>query len=222
MNTPLSPEKSGTVPFENDLDYLIAEIDWIGARVRRIVAQRQLDEQEDRLVARGPRRNIVAGTVSLDLVKCLLVEENALRQAIDSRLSLNRTVGPVIGLDRLCDQHGLGEFERTLILLAFVPCLGNRYCEEILWRLNTIFRSSEVTVEAVAVFLELTASETAKALLHILRGAPLCKQGLVQLPYDPGYPADGLSIGISLSGTCVAEITGIPGFKGFCAPADEG
>ena len=97
MNNPSRPEKSGNTPFEKDLDYVMAEVDWIGARVRRIVAQRQLDEQEDRLVARGPRRNIVAGTVSLDLVRCLLVEENALRQAIDSRLSLNRTVGPEIG-----------------------------------------------------------------------------------------------------------------------------
>ncbi len=102
-----------------------------------------------------------------------------------------------------------------------LSCLGNRYCEDILWRLDPIVRSSEVTVEAVALFLELTSAETAKGLLHILRDAPLRKQGLVQLPYDLGYPADGLSVGINLSGACVAEITGIPGFKGFCA-AEEG
>jgi len=222
MNTPLSPEKSGTAPFENDLDYLMAEIEWIGARVRRIVAQRQPNEQDDRLVQRGLRRNIGGGAVRPDLLKCLIVEEKVFRQAIDSRLNLNRTIGPAIGLDRICQQHGLGGFERTLILLAFISCLGNRYREDILWQLDTIFHSCEVTVEAVALFLEMGPDETAKGLLHILRDSPLRRQGLVQLPYDPGYPADGLSIGISLSGTCVAEITGIPGFKGFCAPADEG
>ena len=152
----------------------------------------------------------------------LEAEEKAIRATIDARLALNRTGGPDIGLDRLCREHGLTECDRNLLLLCFVPCLGNRHCEQTLWRLDPVIRSSEVTVEATALFMESSSDDMIRGLLRILPEAPLRQQGLVQLSYHPMTPADALTVGISLSGKAMATITGVPAFRGFCAPTEKG
>lgn len=222
MNTPHTPEKSGIQSFPNDFEYISAELEWVGARVQRLVVQRQLEELEGIRVQRGARHQVYVGEVSPQRVSMLEAEEKAIRGTIDARLALNRTGGPDIGLDRLCREHGLTEFDRNLLLLCFVPCLGNRHCEQILWRLDPVIRSTDVSVEAAALFLESSSDDMIKGLLRILPEAPLRQQGLVQLSYEPMTPADALTVGISLSGKAMATITGVPAFRGFCAPAETG
>jgi hypothetical protein len=206
-------------PFANDLDYLAAELDWIRIRAQRINTRRQLEDQNDPTVKPGYRRSQTSPYPRCpDSVDCLQEQEDARRLEIDSRLKLNRSTGPGLGLDRLCQEHALGLFERHLLLLAFLPCLGTRYTESHIWLVDTVVTSTEIYCETVSLFLELQPEDHLKSLLCMLPGAPLCRQGLVKLCYGPRIPADALTVGIGLTGKGLAAITGIPGFVGFVEP----
>lgn len=216
MNTALTPENSGNRPFTSDLEYLAAEVEWIQVRARRIEASRLLEEQDGRVPKSASSRiSCVNAIANAERVDRLQADEDALRQAIDMRLTQNRSSGPGLGLDRLCQEHGLDDFDRYALLLATLPCLGNRQVETHLWPVNTFVTSTEICPDTLSVFLEMSPGENLKNLIRLLPDAPLRRWGLVRLSYEPLTPAEVINVGFSLSGKTLAAITGIPGLAGF-------
>lgn len=218
MNSSSSPENSGICPYQTDIEYLLAEVEWIRIRSRRIEAQRCLEPDE----GTSSRINRRCGTANADTVARLLKEELELRQEIDNRLVINRTVGPILGLDKLCQDHCLGDVERTLLLLGFVPCLGYNAFLGSVSRVDNVTTSGTLSLELVSLFLEMQPEAHLKGLLCLLPDAPLCQGNLVRLTYIPTSPSDILGVGIELSGKALAEITGIQAFHQVPAELDFG
>lgn len=218
MNTPLSPEKSGVRPFDSDVEYLMAEVDWICKRAERIEAFRLLHAQEDvlpRLV--NWRSRSVNVVVNVDRVTRLEAEESALRQEIDARVGVNRTDGPDLGLDRICLKFGLGDVERATLLLGFVSILGSSEFANSVSRIDSVTTCGFLSYELVSEFLELGPEDHLKGLLALLPDATLIVNDLVRLTYSLSTPSDAVSVGIEVTGKALTAITGVPGFEGFTA-----
>jgi len=220
MTTPASPEKSGNQPFQSDLEYLATELDWIRVRSRRIELQRTLGEIDEGTPRQGHfRSHAVSLANSAERVRRCLDEENAIRLDIDTRLADNRSGGPALGLDRLCEEHGLNTFERHVLLLAFVPTLGANASMNSISRVDAVITMGPTYVEGVSLFMELDLEEHFTSLLCMLPERPLRGQNLIRLTYEPASPADAVTTGIELTGKALAAMTGIPGFEGFIGPA---
>lgn len=199
-------------PFADDLEYLLAELDWVHIRVERIALQRELEEQSGRggsyhlhgrFEGKCPER-----------LERLLSEEEAHREGIDSRVTINRTEGPALGLDRVCDEHALGEFERTMLLLAVVPVLGRRIWERK-GPSDPVIDLSVISAETVSLFLESPDREHLRNLRYLLPTAPLRFNGLIEMGYDPCNPSNACSVDFVLTGKGLAELSGVAGFTGF-------
>ena len=224
MNGSSSPEKSGINPFLNDIDYLTQELRWVELRSRRIELQRRLLEW-DGVAEKGrlQRRQALSLLGSAGQVERALDEEVAVRKEIDARVQVNRTEGPSLGLDRVCTECALNDFDRHLILLGVVPCLGVNAAMESISRVDGIMTSGAIYVELVSLFMELPPQEHFKSLLRLLPGSPLRKHELIRLSYEPSTPSDAVGAGIELSGRVMAAITAMPAFnnfRGMCAAGE--
>ncbi len=208
------------LPFTTDLEYLQAELAWVRTRTRRIEAT-TLAVDQDPAVARMPsvRVRAVYNDATANMAGQLAVEEQAVRQEIDERLALNRAGGPGLGLDRLCLDHHLGQFERTVLLLTTIPCLGYSMMETHVAPLRPRYNSTLIEAGVVSLFLELDTKAGLEALLCLLPDAPLRKARLISLAYDVVTPAAALDVGFELTGKALAAITGIQDFAKF-ADAD--
>jgi hypothetical protein len=116
------PEGAGC-PFSSDADYLEMEMAWLKARTSRVLAERRvietLAEEEDADLAH-PHRPGRSGSRE---ARCRVVEtaekERKLREGVDARLTAHRASGsPPLGLDVVCEQHGLSSEERLVLLTA--------------------------------------------------------------------------------------------------------
>ncbi len=216
MQTHVPPEKSGLRPYSTDIEYLMAETEWIRVRSERIEAFRLLHTPDDAPLKLGSRRNRdLCLIASADRVTRLEEQESALRQEIDARRALNRTDGPGLGLDRLCLEFGLNDVERHLLLLGFVPVMGSAEFVTSVSKVDAITTSSFLSFELVSQFLELDPDSHIHGLLSLLPDAVLRAKGLIRLTYDPSTPADAVGVGVELTGQAVAAMTGIPAFRGF-------
>jgi hypothetical protein len=202
-------------PFEDDIEFLAAgEIPWARARSKRIGVQRELHQAEDEIL---PLRGVVgtARTPKPDELRRYFAiiqhEEDGLRRDIDARLALNRSGGPTLGLDALCAEYGLGVFERTLLLLAVLPALG----EDIFSVLDPAtargYMGSLLCPEHIWQYLEMNVEERIKSRLALLPTAPLLGAGLITL--DIGRSASPASIAdarIEITSAAFAKIVSIP------------
>lgn len=148
-------------------------------------------------------------------VACLLREEHDFRNLIDSRLKVGLDEAKVPSLIRLCRDHGLGDFEKHILLLGMVACLGTTAAEKHLFGLESVYASSQLYPEIVFEFLELSYEERIHALPKLLAEGVLRREGMIQMCYDPATPAAVVGAGIELTGKAVALMTGIPSFEGF-------
>ena len=147
----LLPQPPG--PYENDLEYLQDELDWLDVRAHRIVDEillRRIEAGEgaddyaaERFIEDAPPARLVRARAKRNRT-----EEDSRRADIDYRLRQTRLDGTTLALDRLCESHGLDDFERTILLLSAAPCFSRRY-EELLESLDAEKASSGVTVEVV-------------------------------------------------------------------------
>jgi len=216
MHEQLPPENSGVRPYETDVEYLMAEVDWIHVRAERIEAFRLLHRQDEGQLRMGSRRNRdLCLIATADRVSSLEAEESGLRQEIDARRALNRADGPALGLDRLCLEHVLNDVERHLLLLGFVPTLGSAEFIDSVSRVDAVTTSSFLTYELVSGFMEMDPDSHIQGLLSLLPDGALRAKGLIRLTYDPSSPTDAVGVGVELTGQAVAAITGIAGFRGF-------
>ena len=216
MQIPNSPEKSRLRPYETDVEYLMAEVDWIRVRAERIEATRLLEAQNRVTPRPGFWRNRVAVVqVSSDTVASLTAEEASARQEIDARVAVNRTEGPGLGLDRLCVEFGLNEVERHIVLLGFVPILGGDQFADSVCRVDAVTTSSYLSFGLVSSFMELDPESHLKGLRSLLPDAPLVAKEMIRLTYLPATPSDAVEVGLELSAKALAMMTAIPQLSGY-------
>jgi hypothetical protein len=220
--SPTSPEKSAGVPFADDLTYLMAEFQWIKARSSRIGYQR-----EDGIASGLTRSRRRAGlTEPVADCECRLTvlrsTEDRLRADIDTRLNLNRKVGPEMGLDRLCREHGLDPFERLVLLIGSLPVVGNVRAGHFLEGASVIGISGTIDLECCWDLAELDSDARIRSLVCLLPQSSLIRCGLVSFGFRPATPGDLARSGVEVTGRALATITGIPEFASLASHFEAG
>ena len=203
-----------TKPYRSDLEYLQDELEWIEARARRIadeVLLAKLEAGEDvddynpmRLLDEAPTPRMVRARVVRHKRR-----EQAVRAAITLRLDASRSSGLSLALDRLCESHGLDEFDRTIILLAASPCFSRRY-EELLESLDAEKASSGTTVEVIFSFCEKPMEDRIRLRRRFSPKATIFARDLAKIDMGHRYdnPKDLLIAEVTLSDRTFSYLVG--------------
>jgi len=215
LNSSSSAEISGIRPFENDVEYLMAELEWVRARTRRIEMQKETTADHRTRSRVRYSNSPVSVSVCTQQIDCLLAEERDIRDRIRASLALGEGEGKIPGLVRMCRDLELGDFEKHILLLGMIPCLGSSAVEAHLLGLDSTYTSGLLFPEAVFEFLEMGYDDRIRALPLLLASGTIRREGLVQLCFEPTTPASVVGVGIELSGKAVASITGFPSLEGF-------
>ncbi|NCG18557.1 MAG: AAA family ATPase, partial [Rhodobacterales bacterium] len=176
-------KKSKMTAYTCDLEAMEAELAWVEARARRIHAERRLsemlsDESSDRW-SRGESLN--PGQTRTLIKKRRLVEKRASERA-KARAAISQTA-----LDRMCEVHGLGDRERTLLLLAAAPAFSKRF-ENLFGPLcSDGMGSSMLNVEVFFNFLELSLRERIEVRSMFRKDSPLVSNDLVVVGLHDRY-----------------------------------
>ena len=180
-------------PYPDDASYLEAELDWIAQRCTRIHAKRSLAEAVDRYPLsdhtnrESNRLTLFAwGKRKTDAHR----HEVFKRQDIDDRRASVQAAGRTLGLDRLCDSHGLEDRERTLLLLAGAAALDRSF-ETLFADLGSYRSDGRLCPEVVFEFLELGVAQRIRARQWFGPETHLIRQGLITLTPEPAaeHPA---------------------------------
>ena len=203
-----------TKPYRSDLEYLQDELEWIEARARRIadeVLLAKLEAGEDvddynpmRLLDEAPTPRMVRARVVRHKR-----QEQAVRATITLRLDASRSSGLSLALDRLCESHGLDEFDRTIILLAASPCFSRRY-EELLESLDAEKASSGTTVEVIFSFCEKPMEDRIRLRRRFSPKATIFARDLAKIDMGHRYdnPKDLLIAEVTLSDRTFSYLVG--------------
>lgn len=139
----------GAIPYLGNADYLDDEFAWLAIKAHRLAAEHDLREAERVPCGRGSRsgrRRRSDTTDAADEASQAAVElrtqEDELRADIDGRLEASRGAGVSLGLDQLCQLHDLSLHERLALLVATVPCLGEKLMQAVLGKLDSYIVSS--------------------------------------------------------------------------------
>jgi hypothetical protein len=199
-------------PFTNDIAYILAELEWIKTRSRRIGFGNELDEyaQDVSHTKIGNTKKTKTEELNRRYAN-MLEEENTLRGEIDERLLRNREAGPIIGLEAICHKFNLEKFERTLLLLSVLPTLGEDLTKVFDHSFGAGFCGRYLTVNGVWEFLELSVEERIKSRLTLLPEAPLLKFGLISMDIGRCYtPAKITDAYVELTHAAFSIIVGMP------------
>ena len=192
-------------PYPTDLDYLQAELDWVEARFRRLVAERALrrssgephtspwaDMEDDDL----PNPRVLPRTIQRHRK-----QEDAARRSIDERLGAGAAAGQVSALERIAATYALDELERCALLLAAGPCVSRRF-EKLFGDLEGTRHGSVLSVELLFEFSELSLAERVRRRGSFGPGSALVSNDLVTLGMNHrcASPEDLLQAQISLTG----------------------
>ena len=205
-----------TVPFESDLQYILAEMNWIAARCRRLDIENHLRDVEDdpkplpRTIGKGES---MAAKEFRRRLPSLREAEDGLRTTIDARLALNHTDGPVIALDTIVSDHNLSAFERTILVLGCLPTLGHNYSDAFNALSSFGFAGNSLSVETVWAFMGMGGEERVKSWRVFLPTSPLLREGLVTLSlygYGSFNPSALPGAIIELTSLAFSRIVGMP------------
>lgn len=177
-------------PFSSDAEYLEMEMAWLKARTSRVMAERRvietLAEEEDADPAHLHR----PGRSGSREARCRVVEaaekERKLREGVDARLTAHRASGsPPLGLDVVCEQHGLSAEERLVLLTALPIGLAQPIAAATLGDLLHYWGS--VTVAECVVILGVTGLGDWIRLRGLFRPTGRLKRlGLIDVVLIPG------------------------------------
>ena len=201
-----------TQPYADSIAYLRDELRWTRARSLRLASHGAPP------ASHGVRDHEVPACACQ--VQRLTEHEHELRTSIDARLARNREVGPDIGLDTLCDEYGLGHWERHLLLLAALPSFGNDLLLKNLSPSTALPLSGSVDIETAWAFMELSLKARMESLLALAPDAPLRKHGLIELDYAMTTTVDAARVGVLVSWRALARVVGIDELATF-ERADE-
>jgi len=200
------------VPFRDDPSYLETEYSWLAVRCRRIVAERMLrDLLKD-------NRGLPPGTPGTREQRCRVIElreeEAEARKEIDTRLQA-RWRDPdaeELGLDELCEEYGLSQEERTILLVLSVPAIGRSIAEEVLGDLISCYGC--LTVEDVIRSLDPTGVSDWLQFRSLLRpDGKLLQAELISLVVsgEPSFADTFINADVRISIPAVTRITGDEG-----------
>ena len=207
-----------TTPFDTDAQYIQSEVHWLAARTSRLAAEHELQEAEQDTNIHGTRvgkrHKPVAADEARRVATLFREKEGKLRADIDARLEVTRKAGTVLGLDRICMEHDLSTVERLALLVAAIPCLGERLTQNILGKLDSYI----VNQPSVEMMLLLTESESVEDRLKVraLFNSPevgLVKHGLISMDFhrNEASPADLPGAQFSLTEMAFNTILGLDG-----------
>ncbi|MBI2378014.1 MAG: hypothetical protein HYV07_28695 [Deltaproteobacteria bacterium] len=201
----------------NNFTYLGLEASWLHARAARIGGEERLREDESdnsienhvHRVGRG--RPVRSDAGRLDLVT-LREREDSIREDLDNRLAAHHADKslPMLGLDKLGQDFGLGPDERMVLLVVGVVGLSPRWSEEVFEPLGLFAYAFEV--QNLIPFI--SPSPTVEDLVRVRRlfrwDAPLVRNGLVVVDYGTRcyLPRDFAQAAVSISAKGLAGLTG--------------
>ncbi len=159
--------------FTTDLELMEAELAWVEARCRRLVAEKELSERaaDDSDVSRGFRDPMTPKQARSRLRRAR-AREDAAREAVERGRG-----NPELGLERLCAMYALTERERTALVLAAATAFSRRFAQLY----SDLGDHFGLSVETLFAFLELSTAERVHARRMFRRDGPLLAQELVVL-----------------------------------------
>lgn len=196
--------------YSSDAEYIEAELEWIRARCQRIGAEHlvaQMQEKKERMGFLRP-----ADEATLDATReglpMLREEEARYRTTIEARLKAS---GPRnhLGLDQLCHEHDLDLMERTVLLLAVLPTLGEPYSDLLGDLYQRGYFGGALSIEGAWAFLGLSVPERLAAHRTFGPRGRLVESGLMTLQVGPGGPTDLPGAILELSSEAFTRITGV-------------
>ena len=199
-----------TAPYDTNLDYIGDELAWLEARARRIGLDRRLqqpDEPDDDSPFRSeptrPRAQLLRERSTARR------REKQLRKRVDARLAVHREGSFELALDMLCRVHGLDGFERTILLLGAAPCFSRRF-DDLYENMVAGHYCSDLSVEAIFAFCELSFSERIARRRTFAADAPLSGNDLVNVEMGGRYtePKDLLTTNVALTTRTFATLLG--------------
>ena len=211
----MNPTKA-ILPFRDDAEYLEAEHQNLVAKAARLSLQRRL-KQDTSPGAIAVHRQWPVDDGYIAAVRQRLVEaevvERGLRDQIDERLAVHRgTEGvAVLDLDALCEEHGLTDDERIIIIVATIVSCGSQYAEAITDALSGSHHYSLTIDDLIRLLDPHDLGGWAKARLLFHREAPLLVHGLIEVETHPKVPTttDLLDCRVSITHRAFATITGV-------------
>ena len=185
MNRPQSGHPSGTVEaFDSDLDYLEAELEWIETRLRRIITSQQLEERDASGLRPWNSEEEPEGALESRLEE-LSERERDMRREIDARLDYSREQDLELAVDEICELYDLDDFERNVLLLAAAPVFSQKFSSLYGDASSAGFTMSELTVDIVFTFHDLSFRERIDRRSAFASESPLMANDLVALDlYD--------------------------------------
>ena len=111
-----------------------------------------------------------------------------LRQEIDARLDLNRrdSGAPTLGLDEVCEEHGLNAEERLALLTALPFGISQSLAESILRDLVARHWGAASVSDAIAVLDPQDIGDWLRYRALFRPGAPLVLSGLIEIEQTIG------------------------------------
>ena len=202
----------GYSPFGDDPSYLQSEFAWLTVRCRRLSAERMLrDVLKD-------NRDLPPGTPGTREQRCRVVElreqEKEAREEIDGRLATHREdpAAVELGLDEICNEHGLSHQERTILLTLSVPAIGRSIAEEVLGDLMSLYAGA--TVEDIIRILDPTSISDWLQFRSLLRPeGTLLQENLISLVLsgEPSFPDTFIAADVRITIPALTRMTGDEG-----------
>jgi SpoVK/Ycf46/Vps4 family AAA+-type ATPase len=143
-------------PFESDLEYIQAELDWLKERCTRLYYSLTHNDitRNNRFLRNHELQDLTPKKMK-NLSELSLKKEHRLRKEIDRRIAMHRHEGSfTLALDHLCDRCQLNDFHRTLLLLAIAPCFSNEFENSYFGKIMAHDRDTSLTVEVAFRFFE--------------------------------------------------------------------
>jgi hypothetical protein len=196
----------------DDAEYLHAEYSWLAVISRRLSAERMLRDvlKDDNAVPPStPGTREMRGRVME-----LREEERETRQEIDGRLAAHRQdPGAVqLGLDEMCEEYGLCQEERTILLALSIPAIGRSIAEELLGDIISCYGS--LTVEDVIRILDPNCVSDWLRFRSFLRpDGRLLQENLISLVLsgEPSFPDTFIAADVRITIPALTRMTGDEG-----------
>ena len=211
-----------TKPFANDAEFLDFAIGYLQARATRVGQEIQIDDAQAPTTIPWNQRQLGVGELvgteeSMRRLADAKDTEQKLKQALKERVQAHRTSSrPPLGIDVICEEHGLNDDERLLLLVVVAAAISERTARRVLEPLGGGMMA-QADVQTCIQFLD--PQDTAgwlRGRVYFQRTAPLVKQGLTTLDYcsRSSGPADLLPASVSCTTETFSMVTG-------CSVVDE-
>jgi hypothetical protein len=205
------------VPWADDLAYIQDELLHVEVRCRRLALERRRDANPEE---RTSRRNSFSFDEPEKIEPHVLAKQIAearareadLRGALDARLVVHRATGTFeLALDRLGRVHGIGEFGRTVLILAAGSAISKKF--DKLYAGLEGDRQSNLTVEVIFTYLGLSVAERIARRASLGPRSALVRSGLLDVFFAGRTPTarDLLSVEVELRGRGLDLLLGAVG-----------